>query len=187
MSGTRDFGNLRFLKNVRVLFFKNPQKNGFLKMSLFSGSKIPLLAIHKIISHIWEDRSRKVNNDEPDLRFFHGNFRPVISQAVRKPCFSTSIPRGPNLCILGPPTWARLGPTHVGPAWAHPLGPGLGPPTWAQLGPTHLDFQTPPAPDEFSNPDPVPPHRTQGSNQQRGFPRGSISSLGALGGAWIWI
>ena len=38
------------------------------------GSKIPLLAIHKIISHIWEDRSRKVNNDEPDLRFFHGNF-----------------------------------------------------------------------------------------------------------------
>ena len=23
--------------------------------------------------------------------------------------------------------------------------------------------------------------------QQRGFPRGSISSLGALGGAWIWI
>ena len=36
--------------------------------------------------------------------------------------------------------WAQLGPTHVGPAWAHPLGPGLGPPTWAQLGPTHLDF-----------------------------------------------
>ena len=103
-----------------------------------SGSKFPLLAIHKIISHIWEDGSRKVNNDEPDLRFFHGNFRPVISQAVRKPCFSTSIPRGPNLCILGPPTWARLGPTHVGPAWAHPLGPGLGPPTWAQLGPTHV-------------------------------------------------
>ena len=107
-------------------------------MSPFSGSKIPLLAIHKNISHIWEDGSRKVNNDEPDLRFFHGNFRPVISQAVRKPCFSTSIPRGPNLCILGPPTWARLGPTHVGPAWGHPLGPGLGPPTWAQLGPTHL-------------------------------------------------
>ena len=23
---------------------------------------------------------------------------------------------------LGPPTWARLGPTHLGPAWAHPLG-----------------------------------------------------------------
>ena len=38
------------------------------------GSKIPLLAIHKIISHIWEDRSRKVNNDEPNFRFFHGNF-----------------------------------------------------------------------------------------------------------------
>ena len=32
---------------------------------------------------------------------------------------------------LGPPTWARHGPTHFGPAWAHPLGPGWGPPTWA--------------------------------------------------------
>ena len=39
-----------------------------------SGSKIPLLAIHKNISHIWEDRSRKVNNDEPDLRFSYGTF-----------------------------------------------------------------------------------------------------------------
>ena len=29
------------------------------------------------------------------------------------------------------PAWARLGPIHLGPAWAHPLGPGLGPPTWA--------------------------------------------------------
>ena len=36
------------------------------------------------------------------------------------------------------PAWAQLGPTHLGPAWAHPLGPGWGPPTWAQLGPTHL-------------------------------------------------
>ena len=112
--------------------FQKPTKNGVLKIPPVPGSEIPLLAIHKIISHIWEDGSRKVNNDEPDLRFFHGNFRPVISQAVRKPCFSTSIPRGPNLCILGPPTWARLGPTHVGPAWAHPLGPT----TWAHpLGP----------------------------------------------------
>merc|ERR1712070_617785 len=76
--------------------FQKPATNGILKIPPFSGSKIPLLAIHKIISHIWEDRSRKVNNDEPNLRFYHGNFRPVISQAVRKPCFSTSIPRGPN-------------------------------------------------------------------------------------------
>merc|ERR1711908_224187 len=90
------------------------------KNPILPKSKIPLLAIHKIISHIWEDGSRKVNNDEPNLRFFHGNFRPVISQAVRKPCFSTSIPRGPNLCILVPPTRARLGPTLVGPAWVHP-------------------------------------------------------------------
>ena len=34
--------------------------------------------------------------------------------------------------------WAQLGPTHLGPAWAQPLGPGFGPPTWAQRGPTHL-------------------------------------------------
>ena len=41
---------------------------------MFLKSKIPLLAIHKIMSHIWEDRSRKVNNDEPGYSFFHGNF-----------------------------------------------------------------------------------------------------------------
>ena len=97
MAGRRDFGNFRFLKNVRVPFFKNPQNIDVLKTpplpgSIFSktrkkmvfekikifeqlpGSKIPLLAIHKIISHIWEDAPRKVDNDEPDLRFFHGNF-----------------------------------------------------------------------------------------------------------------
>ena len=31
-----------------------------------------------------------------------------------------------------------MSPAWAGPAWAHPLGPGLGPPTWAQHGPTHL-------------------------------------------------
>ena len=33
------------------------------------------------------------------------------------------------LDFLGPKflAWAQLGPTHLGPAWAHPLGPGLGP------------------------------------------------------------
>ena len=57
--------------------------------------------------------------------------------------------------FLGPEflAWTQLGPqlepTHLGPAWAHPLEPGLGPPTWAQLGPTHLDFPTPL--DEFSD------------------------------------
>ena len=123
MAGTRDFGNFRFLKNVRVPFFKNPQKKCVLKIPPFvrlyfsktrkkmvfekiqifeqlPGSKIPLLAIHKIISHIWEDAPRKVNNDEPDLRFFHGHFWPVIFRTVWKPCFSTSIPRGPT--HLGP-------------------------------------------------------------------------------------
>ena len=34
------------------------------------------------------------------------------------------------LIFVGPKflAWAQLGPTHLGPAWAHPL--------WAQLGPT---------------------------------------------------
>ena len=39
------------------------------------------------------------------------------------------------LDFLGPKilAWAHLGPT-----WAHPLGPRVGPPTWAPRGPTHL-------------------------------------------------
>ena len=44
-------------------------------------------------------------------------------------------PLGPG---LGPPTWARHGPTHLGPAWAHPLGPlgrAGGPLGWARVGP----------------------------------------------------
>ena len=73
-----------------------PKNLDYQKSKLFLKCKSPHLAILINIWHIWEDRSRKVNNDEPDLRFFHGNFWPVISHAVRKPCFSTSIPRGPN-------------------------------------------------------------------------------------------
>ena len=68
------FWKFEILENVRVPFFKKTQKMVFEKSPVLPGSKIPLLAIHKIISHIWEDGSRKVNNDEPDLRFFHGNF-----------------------------------------------------------------------------------------------------------------
>ena len=90
------FWKFEILEKCPGPIFQKPAKKWFLKMPPFSGSKIPLLAIHKIISHIWEDRSRKVNNDEPGFRFFYGNFWPVISQAVRKPCFSAWIPRGPN-------------------------------------------------------------------------------------------
>ena len=42
---------------------------------------------------------------------------------------------GSQISGLGPPTWAPRGPTHLGPAWAHPLGPRVGLPTWAHLGP----------------------------------------------------
>ena len=109
MAGTWSFGNLNGWNKCLGLFFskKKTQKEkktkkkhcDLKKVNIFEQlpkSQIPLLAIHKIISHIWEDRSRKVNNDQPDFRFFHGNFWPVISQAVRKPCFSAWIPRGPN-------------------------------------------------------------------------------------------
>ena len=81
------------------IFSKTRKKMVFEKVQIWEQllkSKSPLSAIHKIIWHIWQPRSRKVNNDEHDLRFYHGNFWPVISHAVRKPCFSTSIPRGAN-------------------------------------------------------------------------------------------
>ena len=138
------FWKFEILQKCPGPIFQKNAKMGFEKIQIFEQlpkSKIPLLAIHKTISHIWEDGSQKVNNDEPELRFFHGNFRPVISQAVRKPCFSTSIPRGPNLCILGPPTWARLGPTHLGLAWAHPRGPSLGPPTLSESRRPHCQLR----------------------------------------------
>ena len=62
------------------------------KSKLFLKCKSPHLAILIHIWHIWEDRSQKVNNGEPDLRFFHGNFWPVISHAVRKPCLRGGVP-----------------------------------------------------------------------------------------------
>ena len=50
--------------------FLKTRKKSVLKSPVLPGSKIPLVSIHKMISHIWEDRSQKVNDDEPDLRFF---------------------------------------------------------------------------------------------------------------------
>ena len=91
------FWKFEILEKCPGPIFQNPARKWCLEKSR---SKFPLLGIHKFISHIWEDGSQKVNNDDPELRFFHGSFWPVIGHAVRKPCFSTSIPRGPNLCIL---------------------------------------------------------------------------------------
>ena len=129
------------------IFHKPANKTCVLKNPVLPGSKIPLLAIHKIISHIWEDAPRKVNNGEFDFSFFHGNFDLLSAGQFENLVFRPQS-QGGQICV----------------SWAHPLGPGLGPPTWAQLGPTHLDFQAPPAPapDEFSNPDPGPSQRTQG-------------------------
>ena len=75
-------------------YFVGQKISDLQKSKLFLKCKSHHLAILINIWHVWEDRSRKVNNDEPDLRFFHGNFWPVISHAVRKPCFSAWIPRG---------------------------------------------------------------------------------------------
>ena len=51
--------------------------------------------------------------------------------------------------------------------------------------------RSPMAQDHFKTPpDPKKGHemtKNLQKSQQRGFPRGSISSLGALGGAWIWV
>ena len=55
------------------------------------------LAILINIWHIWEDRSRKVNMNEPDLRFFHGNFWPVIQDLGTK----ILVPRSWYLPFLG--------------------------------------------------------------------------------------
>ena len=138
---------MRFWKNVWVLCFRQKLKKWCLEKSSFAQIQIPLVAIHKIISHIWEDGSRTVNNNEPDLRFFTETFDLLSAKPFENLVFRPQS-QGGQICV----------------SWAHPLGPGLGPPTWAQLGPTHLDFQTPPpAPrDEFSNPDPGPSQRTQG-------------------------
>ena len=74
-------------KSHVIVFWGN--SFGYKNPRLFHKMQSPHLAILINIWHIWEDRSRKVNNDEPDLRFFHGNFWPVISRTIRKPC-----PRG---------------------------------------------------------------------------------------------
>ena len=86
-----------FWKNVRVPFFKNPQKKCFenaprCPAPMFQKpskhvfekqkqiweqlvkTKSPLSVNHKIMWHKWEPRSRKVNNDEPDLSFFTETF-----------------------------------------------------------------------------------------------------------------
>ena len=49
-----------------------------------------------IIWHKWEDRSRKVGVNAFNFSSSHWNFWSVMSQAVRKPSFSTSIPRRQN-------------------------------------------------------------------------------------------
>ena len=86
--GTENHGTARHVKNLDTekywhgmarkhiinMFFLFFMFFGRTTSEIFLKSQIPLLAIHKIISHLWEDGSRKVNNDEPDLRFSYGHF-----------------------------------------------------------------------------------------------------------------
>ena len=76
------------------------------KTELLLKCKSSHLAILINIWHIWEDRSQKVNMNEPDLSFFHWNFWPVISQAVRKPCPEGCQDLGSR--ILVPRSWYQF-------------------------------------------------------------------------------
>ena len=120
MDGAWDFGNLRFWKNVQVPFFKIPQqicvenarpwcvqfpKKMVIKITDFKMFRSLHLAILMIFWHKWEARSRKVSMTAVNFSPSPWNFWPVMSQVIRKSCFSTSIPRGQNL--------ARLVPEHV--------------------------------------------------------------------------
>ena len=61
-----------------------------------SDFKSPLSATLMIFLHKWEDGSRKVNVNAVNFSPTPWNVCPVTSQAIRKPCFSTSIPREQN-------------------------------------------------------------------------------------------
>ena len=144
--------------NGRMQFSKWPRPNFrsqntiyFKAGNRFQVFKSPHLATLIIIWHKWEDRSRKVSMEEPDLRFCHGNFWPFISHSVRKPCFSTSIPRGPNPLHLNF-YWLSIALYHrwkvflewFGTAWHAKIwhgtwnhdmaGHGMGPPCTQQQG-----------------------------------------------------
>ena len=74
--------------------FKFPHKIGFWKVTDFQIFRSLPLAILMIVWHKWEDGSWQVSMTAIDFSPTPWNFCPVMSQAVRKPCFSTSIPLG---------------------------------------------------------------------------------------------
>ena len=94
-----------FQTKFHICLAKKPSDPGQ-QIRGFPKCKSHHLAILINIWHIWEDRSQKVNNDEPDLRFFHGNFWPVISHAVRKPCPRGGVQVSP-VFLEAPNLWVR--------------------------------------------------------------------------------
>ena len=93
------FWKFEILEKCPGSIFQIAAKKMFLKMPPLSGSKFPLLAIHKIISHIWEDGSRKVNNDEPDLRFLSRKLLICYKPCRSKTLFFDLNPKGKKFHI----------------------------------------------------------------------------------------
>ena len=129
------FENLRFWKNARVPCFKFPQKHWFWKCPPWC---------FKFLQNMGFGKSR--NSQNPNLHFqpviklfdIYGKMDlekliwtlcisaqlpdfcwSVIRQAVRKPCFSTSIPRGQNPRFLDfpIPRFPSGIPGETGPEW----------------------------------------------------------------------
>ena len=77
----------------------NSCKNRFQKSQIVEQLphfKFSISATLMFFLHKWEDGSRKVTVNAVNFSPTPWNVSPVISQAVRKPCFSTSIPWGQN-------------------------------------------------------------------------------------------
>ena len=82
---------------ARFQIFKNVQHMGFDKIWIFEQlpkSKIPPLAIPKIISHIWEEGSQQVNNDKPDFRFCSRKLWTFYQSSRSKTLFFGLRPKG---------------------------------------------------------------------------------------------
>ena len=96
---------------------------GGVKIEQLPKSKSPLSAILMFFWHKWEDGSRKVDTNTVNFSSSPWNFGPVMNQDVRKPCFSTSIPRGQNPSF--PHAAACAGPTLKSRSRPLPTHPGM--------------------------------------------------------------
>ena len=125
---------MRFWKNVRVPFFKNPQK---MQKMAFEQIKFcpdpnshfePSIKLFYIYGKI---DLEKLIMKNPISDFFTETFDLLSAGQFENLVFRPQ-PQGGQICV----SWAHpLGPGLGPPTWAHPRGPSLGPPTWAQTPP----------------------------------------------------